>query len=100
MLSLGLTRHFCVAESPPVSVLFAECDWLDWVSQDYPGKARSGAEWEIRQELVKQRKLARHVCGKVPEAAMYIDAVARESLVPWYELEVGGQSHEVYKLSP
>ena len=89
-----------VAESPPVSVLFAECSWLDWVSQDYPGKARSGAEWEIRQELVKQRKLARHVCGKVPEAAMYIDAVARESLVPWYELEVGGQSHEVYKLSP
>ena len=63
-------------------------------------KKQEQVERQQLQELVMQRKLARHVCGKVPEAAMYIDAVARESLVPWYELEVGGQSHEVYKLSP
>ena len=88
------------SESPPLSVLFAECDWKDWVSQEYPGRARTGAEWEIRQELAKVRKWQKHVCGKIPDNALFIDAVAREEVVPWYELQVSGQPHEVYKLSP
>ena len=42
-----------VSEAPPVALLFAECDWKDWVSQSYPDKYRQGAEWEIRQEIYK-----------------------------------------------
>lgn len=45
-----------VSEAPPVALLFAECDWKDWVSQSYPDKYRQGAEWEIRQEIYKVRQ--------------------------------------------
>ena len=81
-------------------MLFAECEWREWVSQEFPGRARTGAEWEVRQELVRRPRLARHVCGKVPEKAMYVDAVTRERQEPWYEVKVEGRDHEVYKLSP
>ena len=31
---------------------------------------------------------------------MYIDGVARETLKPWYDIEVGDFFHETYKLNP
>ena len=89
-------------ESPPVALLFAECDWKDWISQEYPAKYRTGAEWEIRQEIYKIPRLLKHVCGKVLEKAMYIDGVTREDQIPWYELVAGnrGRAYETYKLNP
>ena len=89
-------------ESPPVALLFAECDWKDWISQEYPGKYRTGAEWEIRQEIYKIPRLLKHVCGKVLEKAMDIDGVTREDQIPWYDLVAGnrGRAYETYKLNP
>ena len=31
-------RNLFLSESPPVAELFAECDWKDWVNQDYPNR--------------------------------------------------------------
>merc|ERR1712002_978815 len=31
-------------ESPPLATIFAECDWKDWVSLEYPDKYRTGKE--------------------------------------------------------
>merc|ERR1712142_386059 len=43
-------------ESPPLATIFAECDWKDWVSLEYPDKYRTGKEWELRNEARKNRK--------------------------------------------
>ena len=29
-----------------------------------------------------------HVCGKDPQNVMYVDAVSKQDLVPWYEMMV------------
>ena len=76
-----------IPESPPVANIFAECEWKDWVSLEYPDKRRTGQEWELRQSTekfgdvdntkgAKKKKFRQHVCGKIPEAAMFVDAVA------------------------
>ena len=41
------------SEAPPLALLFAECNWRDWISQSYPNKYRQGAEWEMRNEIYK-----------------------------------------------
>ena len=87
-------------ESPPLASIFAECEWMDWISEEYPNKHRTGREWELRIEVAKKKKLRKHVCGDVPEAAHYVDAVTTEKRIPWYELKTGTGKHEVYKLSP
>ena len=87
-------------DSPPLASIFAECEWMDWISEEYPNKHRTGREWELRIEVAKKKKLRRHVCGDVPEAAHYVDAVTTEKRIPWYELKTGMSKYEVYKLSP
>ena len=72
-------------ESPPLANLFAECNWMDWVSLEYPNKHRTHRESELRQATEKfgdqdrkkadKRKYKQHVCGRIPEAAMFVDAV-------------------------
>ena len=73
---------------------------------EYPDKYRTGAEWELRMKAAKfgsggskpnKKYFREHVCGKVPEMAMYVDAVTVRDQKPWYEL---GPEYEVYKLSP
>ena len=68
-------------------------------SEEYPNKHKTGREWELRIEVAKKKKMRRHVCGDVPEAAHYVDAVTTEKRIPWYELGTAGK-YEVYKLSP
>ena len=96
-------------ESPPVALLFAECVWKDWVNLEYPNKHRTGGEWELRQQTEKfgaggpksrKRYFRKHVCGKVPEMAMFVDAVTMETQTPWYELTYQNKQYETYKLSP
>ena len=87
-------------ESPPLAGIFAECEWMDWISEEYPNKHRTGREWELRIEVAKKKKMRRHVCGDVPEAAHYVDAVTTEKRIPWYELKTGMSKYEAYKLSP
>jgi len=87
-------------DSPPVALLFAECTWMDWISQEYPDKYRTGAEWEMRMETAKIPKYRKHVCSKVRDKAMYIDAVTVEDQRPWYDLQVNGQPYETYKVNP
>ena len=48
------------------------------MNEEYPNKHRTGREWELRIEAAKERKLRKHVCGDVPEAAHFIDAVTTE----------------------
>ena len=72
-------------ESPPLANLFAECEWMDWVNLEYPNKPRTNRESELRQATEKfgdqdktkpqKKKYRKHVCGKIPEAAMFVDAV-------------------------
>ena len=62
-------------ESPPLAGIFAECEWMDWISETYPDKQRSGREWEFRISAAKRKKFLKHVCGTIPEAAHYVDAV-------------------------
>ena len=85
-------------ESPPLASIFAECEWMDWISEEYPNKHKTGREWELRIEVAKKKKMRRHVCGDVPEAAHYVDAVTTEKRIPWYELS--DSKYEAYKLSP
>ena len=96
-------------ESPPLALLFAECEWKDFVNLEYPDKYRTGAEWELRLKaatfgsggpIPKRRYFRKHVCGRVPEMALYVDAVTVEDQTPWYELTHNGQTYETYKLSP
>ena len=98
-------------ESPPLALIFAECEWRDWVSLEYPNKYRTGAEWELRVSAekfgkggsrTKRNLLKKHVCGKAPEMAMFVDAVTVEEQTPWYELIHGpsNQKYETYKLTP
>jgi len=87
-------------ESPPLATIFAECKWMDWISSDYPNKVNTGAEWEFRTQLMKNKKYFKHVCGKVMENAHYVDAVTREDLVPWHELKADKKNYEVFKLTP
>ena len=96
-------------ESPPVALLFAECVWKDWVNLEYPNKHRTGGEWELRQQTEKfgaqgrksrKRYYRQHVCGKVPEMALFVDAVTMETQKPWYELTYHNQQYETYKISP
>lgn len=54
-----------------------ECPGVQ-VNEEYPNKHRTGREWELRIEAAKDRKLRKHVCGDVPEAAHFIDAVTTE----------------------
>ena len=92
-------------------MIFAECEWRDWVNLEFPNKYRTGAEWELRVSAAKFGKsgsstkrhlFKKHVCGKVPEMAMFVDAVTVEKQIPWYELEhePSNQKYETYKLSP
>jgi hypothetical protein len=38
-----------MVDSPPLATLFAECDWKDWVSIDYPNKLEgTNGEYELR----------------------------------------------------
>ena len=87
-------------DSPPLASIFAECEWMDWINDEYPGKQRTKKEWELRVKNMKNKKMRKHVCGPVMEAAHYVDAVYTEpdNQKPWYELMNG--SYEVYKLSP
>ena len=72
-------------ESPPLANLFAECEWMDWVNLEYPNKHRTNRESELRQATEKfgdqdktkpqKKKYRKHVCGNIPEAAMFVDAV-------------------------
>ena len=99
-----------ILESPPLALIFAECEWKDWISLEFPNKDRTGAEWELRLEAEKfgnkDRGVSRksyfrqHVCGKVPEMAMFVDAVSRESQIPWYELKYRNAQYETFKLTP
>jgi len=92
-----------ILDSPPLATLFAECDWKDWVNQDYPG-ALPGlfGEFELRDKSAKVNKLREHVCGNVPEHAHYVDAVTMETQTPWYELRMGvdNKIYETFKLTP
>ena len=90
-------------ESPPLATIFAECRWKDWVDVNYPDKFRQSKEWELRREAYDNKKFNRHVCGKDPINAHYVDAVTRETQTPWYELKANKKSkkeYEVYKLTP
>merc|ERR1712142_1360858 len=87
-------------ESPPLATIFAECEWKDWVSVDWPGKEKTGAEWDLRQLQLKSKQFLKHTCGKTPEDSQYVDAVTVEDQKPWHELKVGSRQYEVYKLSP
>jgi len=88
-------------DSPPLANIFAECKWMDWVSESYPNKHLGGIEEERRDKTIKNNKvLEKHVCGSVPEAAHYIDAVTVDDATPWHELRVDQSAYEVYKLSP
>ena len=31
-------EQYFLSESPPLAELFAECEWRDWVNEDYPNK--------------------------------------------------------------
>jgi len=94
-------------ESPPTATLFAECEWRDFISEDYPGKRSGSAETgfieaETRHETKNIEKLKKHVCGDVNSNAHYIDAVSVDGQNPWYEMKTGDNKapYEVYKLSP
>ena len=38
-----------LSESPPLADLFAECEWRDWINQDYPNKR---SQSELSEELL------------------------------------------------
>merc|ERR1719295_1573169 len=96
-----------VIESPPTDELFSECEWRDWMSNDYPGRLYEGGEYElkefIRLDPDAYKKLGKHICGEDPQNAYMIDAVSRDTLTPWREMKYGENSeHQVshYKVSP
>ena len=109
LITQELNLEFFI-ESPPLALIFAECLWKDWVNLEYPNKYRTGREWELRQEAAKfgdkskakpkKAYYKEHVCGKVPEAAMFVDAVTVEDQIPWYELKYRNDQYETYKLTP
>merc|ERR1719233_1368343 len=81
-------------ESPPLAYIFAECEWKDWVNNEYPDSR--GEEWEMKKGVKKDRKM----CG-ANDASHYVDAVTIEDQIPWHELKAeNGQQYEVYKLTP
>ena len=87
-------------DSPPLAEIFEECEWKNWVNQQYPDKNKDTREQEWRLNSQDNKKFFKHVCGDIPESAHYIDAATVEDQTPWYEAKVGLQPHEVYKLSP
>jgi len=90
-----------IVDSPPLANLFHECDWKDWLSNDYPDKLKGlNAEYELRFMSVLQDKFKEHVCGSVPEHAHYVDAVTVEDQIPWHELKMGQEQYETFKLTP
>jgi len=91
-----------LVESPPVAILFHECEWRDWVNMDYPG-ANEGVdgEYELRQTASNKTKFVEHVCGSEPSHAHYIDAVTMEDMTPWYDLKMeNDKTYETFKLTP
>merc|ERR1719402_1093920 len=89
-------------ESPPLAHLFAECEWRDYISEEYPGNEKGAAwEFELKEDAEKKDAISHHVCGKAKSNSYFIDAVTRETKIPWYELEhPGGLQHETLKLNP
>jgi len=87
-------------ESPPLADLFAECEWRDWVNQDYPNKRRTGLEAELRARAVADESLSKTVCGDIPENALFVDAVTMNERTPWYELKESSRAYETFKLTP
>ena len=88
MTWLTLTKQYCCLESPPLGHLFAECEWRDYISEDYPGNEQGAAwEFELKEDAEKKDAISHHVCGKAKSNSYFIDAVTRETKIPWYELE-------------
>merc|ERR1711915_953740 len=75
-----------IVESPPLATLFYECEWRDWVNEDYPGKKTKEGELELKEFVARNRALSLHVCGNEYADAHYIDAVTMKDQTPWYEL--------------
>ena len=49
--------RYSLSESPPLADLFAECEWRDWINQDYPNKRSQSQELLLSNEDRFQRKL-------------------------------------------
>lgn len=42
-------QDLTISESPPLAHLFHECEWKDWVNQDYPANLwGQDGEYELR----------------------------------------------------
>jgi len=96
-----------VIESPPTDTLFSECEWRDWMSNDYPGRLYAGAEYELKDLIKKDptafKKLKKHICGGEPQNAYMVDAVTRDTCTPWRELKYGENNEHMvshYKITP
>ena len=88
MIWLILTKHYSCSESPPLAHLFAECEWRDYISEEYPGNEKGAAwEFELKEDAEKKDAISHHVCGKAKSNSYFIDAVTKETKIPWYELE-------------
>jgi len=96
-----------VIESPPTENLFSECEWKDWMSNDYPSRLYEGAEFELKQMIASDpnayAKLSKHICGKDSQNALMIDAVTRDTCIPWREMRYGENNEHMvshYKVNP
>jgi len=89
-------------ESPPTEELFSECEWMDWISLDYPERVKEG-EHELKH-LAYDGEYEKHVCGQEPRNSLFIDVATRETLKPWYEMmymvENQPRPTEHYKITP
>jgi len=110
-LQTEITIEF-VIESPPLDEIFAECEWKDWISLNYPSKHKNlrNVEYEMRYYFTERNRRPKllayneHVCGPEPHNVLMVDAVTKEHCVPWREHEIQGiaMTHLSihYKLTP
>jgi len=90
-------------ESPPLAVLFAECDWKDYINENYPNKdgKSENYEFELKETAYKNQAFKKHVCENSRTNSHFIDAVTVEDQIPWYEVKLtNGEQHETLKLTP
>merc|ERR1719402_702145 len=90
-------------ESPPLALLFAECDWKDYINMDSPAKKGKSHdyEFELKETAFKDKDYKKHVCEHTVPNSHFIDAVTVEDQIPWYEVQLkSGEQHETLKLTP
>jgi len=89
-------------ESPPLALLFAECDWKDYINKNYPEKDGKSQNYEFELKKTAYRgNMTKHVCGNTIGNSHFIDAVTVEDQIPWYEVKLkNGEKHETLKLTP